>query len=429
MKKIFFIVISFVSLFGANLHFSMFEKKTDEGPTLFIVGGIHGNEPGGFFAPAVFKNHYKIVYGNVKVIPNLNFDSIAAGRRGIYGDMNRKFAVIKANDKDFDIVKEIKEEILKKDVDLIVNLHDGHGFYREKEIDGLFNPKAWGQACIIDQQNLPNVKFGNLAEIAKKVSQENNIDLIEDVHEFNVKNTHTKEKDKAMRQSLTYFAIEHNKPAFAIETSKNIRDLNLKVFYQLKTIEKFMKIMGIKFERDFDLTVENITKILEDRGVLAIPKKHISLVLNDIRSYVNNFPMDNENLEYFSKNPLIAVIKDRYNFKVMNGNKFVTRLVPEMYNFDDTLKDIEMLIDGVKQTKHLGDIVDVKSSFNVLEKDGYRVNVIGFVSSKSDLETGVDVYKKDFMKRFSLDNSENIYRVEFYKGKSFCGMILVRYLD
>ena len=53
--------------------------------------------------------------------------------------------------------------------------------------------------------------------------------------------------------SLWLYAVTHNKPAFAIETSKNIIDLAHKVTYQLKSIEEFMKIMDIEFERDFDI--------------------------------------------------------------------------------------------------------------------------------------------------------------------------------
>ena len=229
--------------------------------------------------------------------------------------MNRKFASIKPKDKDFQIVYDIKQLILDKKVDMILNLHDGHGFYRKKSLNALCNPKAWGQACIIDQRILKDVQFGNLSEIAEQVSKESNIDLFEDVHEFNVKNTHTRAKDPAMQQSLTYFAIKHDKPAFAIETSKNIKDLDLKVYYQLKSIEEFMKIMGIKFTRDFKLNRENIKKILQNYGTLELSKGKISLPLNNLRPTLNYFPMSKK-LEYSSKNPLVALVRTRHFIKI-----------------------------------------------------------------------------------------------------------------
>ena len=427
MKTILILILFLINLFGANLHYSLFKKNTDIGPTLLVIGGIHGNEPGGYFAPSILKNHYQIINGNLWIVPDLNFDSIVMNQRGVYGDMNRKFLSINQKDKDLEIVNDVKKLILDKDVDLILNLHDGHGFYREKQINTLCNPKAWGQACIIDQQEIPNTKFGNLSEIANQVSKETNIDLFEDVHEFNVKNTQTKDKDESMRQSLTYFAIEHNKPAFAIETSKNIMDLDLKVYYQLKSIEEFMNIMGIKFKRDFELTKENVKIILEDNGILEIPSSHISLTLNDLKPILNHFPMNNSKLEYSSKNPLVAVIKEKNYMKIMNANIFVTKLIPDFYQVDNTLQDIHIVVDGNETLQQLGSIIDVKKSFKVMQKEGYRTNIIGFSTSKSNVETDIEVIKDSMDKRFSIDKKENIYRIEFYKGKNFSGMILVRF--
>ena len=158
--------------FSANLHYSLIKKESGkEGHTLLIVGGIHGDEPGAYFAPMLLAKHYKIESGNVWVVPNLNFDSIVKNSRGAYGDMNRKFAKIESKDKDFEIITDIKKLLLTPKVDLILNLHDGKGFYREQTINKDVNPKAWGQATVIDQQQISGAKFGNLADIAKKVNK------------------------------------------------------------------------------------------------------------------------------------------------------------------------------------------------------------------------------------------------------------------
>lgn len=336
--------------FSANLHYSLIKKESGkEGSTLLIIGGIHGDEPGGYFAPMILARYYKIESGNVWVVPNLNFDSIVKNSRGINGDMNRKFAKIEPKDKDFDTVAEVKKLILTPKVDLTLNLHDGQGFYRDRQIDKNFNPKAWGQATIIDQQQIPNAKYGNLADIATKVNQETNVGLIEDVHEFNVKNTNTKLQDKAMQQSLTYFSITNNKPAFAIETSKNITSLPQKVFYQLKTIEKFMSVMNIKFSRPFDLTEDAIKKILHDDGILEIPPTKIMMDLSTLKSYIKFFPMSKDKLVYNSNNPLIAVVKEKEEYKIMNGNMLVSTLKPDYSEFDHSLNDVSLVIDGKKR--------------------------------------------------------------------------------
>jgi hypothetical protein len=233
--RFFIVFLPFLYLFASNSDFSLYKKETNPSShTLLIIGGIHGDEPGGYFAPAFLEKYYKIKSGNLWIIPNLNVDSIMANNRGIYGDMNRKFSVIDKNDEDLKSVNKIKELILEKNVHLILNLHDGYGFYRNKYENAIFNPNSWGQATIIDQEKIDD-KFGNLDEIASKVNSNLNHDgLFKDFHSFGVKNTQTKFKDEQMQLSLTYFAVINNKPAFAIETSKNITDLTYKVIYLLK---------------------------------------------------------------------------------------------------------------------------------------------------------------------------------------------------
>lgn len=432
MKKISLLLCLLLSTyaFSANLHYSLIKKESGkEGSTLLIIGGIHGDEPGGYFAPMLLAKHYTIQSGNVWIVPNLNFDSIVNNMRGINGDMNRKFSKMEPKDKDFEIVTEIKKLILHPKVDLTLNLHDGQGFYRTHQINKDFNPKAWGQATIIDQQNLPNAKYGNLAEIAKKVNQETNVDLIEDVHEFNVKNTNTKEQDKAMQQSLTYFAITHNKPAFAIETSKNITDLSHKVFYQLKTIEKFMNEMNIKYTRSFELSQETIKKLLSDDGMLEIPPTKITLDLATLKPYIKFFPMSKGTLVYNSTNPLVAVLKEKDEYKIMNGNILVSKLKPDFFEFEDSLNSVGLIIDGKKISAKIGSRISAKNSFQVEAINGYRVNIIGYSKNGVTNEVGIKVEPKDFIQSYAIDKDETTYMVQFYKDKKFCGMINIKFED
>lgn len=432
MKKVFlsFCFLLSTYAFSANLHYSLIKKESGkEGSTLLIVGGIHGDEPGGYFAPMLLARYYKIESGNLWIVPNLNFDSIVKNSRGINGDINRKFAKIETKDKDFDTVAEVKKLILNPKVDLTLNLHDGQGFYRDRQIDKNFNPKAWGQATIIDQQQISNAKYGNLAEIAKKVNQETNVDLIEDVHEFNVKNTNTKSQDKAMQQSLTYFSITNNKPAFAIETSKNITQLSHKVFYQLKTIEKFMNVMNIKYSRSFELSEENIKKLLNDDGMLEIPPTKITLDLATLKTYIKFFPMSKDKLVYNSNNPLVAVIKDKDEYKIMNGNILVSTLKPDFIEFEHSLNDIGLIIDGKKTTAKIGSLISAKNSFQIDPINGYRINIIGYSKPGVVSEGGIRVEPKDFIKSYAIDKDETTYMVQFYKDKKFCGMVNIKFED
>lgn len=427
MKKIIFALFAALSLNAANLHFTLHKMESGRGDTLFIIGGIHGNEPGGYFAPMLFLAHYKITEGNVWVVPNLNFDSLIQNQRGIYGDMNRKFAVIKNDDKDKQIVDDIKKLMLESKVGLILNLHDGHGFYRPQPKNDLFNPKAWGQAFIIDQQALAGAKYGNLGEIASKISKKNNVVLEEDVHEFNVKNTQTKDKDEAMRQSLTYFAIKNKKPALAVETSKNIADLPTKVLYQLKSFEEFMQIMGIKYKRDFELNQKTVAALLKNYGEIEIPPLKIKLPLSDLKPQIKYFPIDAKGVIYKSQNPLVAALKSKNGYEIYSGNIKITALTTQTYTFDDSLKEAEAFADGKSQQVAIGSYLKAKNSFKINVPEGYRLNIIGFSKKGAENESGIEVTKSSFDKNYSLDKSAKLYRAEIYKGKSFCGMIVVNF--
>lgn len=81
------------------------KENSDSNTTLLVIAGIHGDEPGGYFAASILATHYKINSKNLWIVPNLNRSSIQANRRGLNGDMNRKFSILKM---------EIKIEVLLK---------------------------------------------------------------------------------------------------------------------------------------------------------------------------------------------------------------------------------------------------------------------------------------------------------------------------
>jgi len=404
------------------------KENSDSNTTLLIIGGIHGNEPGGFFTPSILASHYKIKSKNVWIIPNLNKQSIMANRRGIHGDMNRKFANISKYDKDKKIVEDIKKIILMPNVSLILNLHDGHGFYRKKSENSIYNPKAWGQTCVIDQCKLDNnIEFGNLNEIAYNVQENVNKRLIKKHHKFNVKNTNTKIDDKAMQLSLTYFAVLHDKPAFAIETSKNLSSLSQKVFYQLLAIEEYMRIMDIKYERDFKLTEQNIQKLLNKYGFLKI-NDNILLDLDNIKKHLSYIPIKSkDNIFIFSHN-LGEIKKTKGNFEVFIGNKKITTLRPEYFSMiKDCKEDFKIEIDGKVEHFNKASKFYVNTDFKVLKHKDYRVNIIGFRKKGFKDESGFKVSKKNLTKYFSVDKKHNIYRVEFYKNDKFCFMLMAEF--
>ena len=433
MKFIVVFLLLVINLFAVtNRDFSIYKKESQTpSHTLLIIGGIHGDEPGAYFAPAFFEKYYKITKGSVWVIPNINGDSIIANQRGIYNDMNRKFSVIEKDDPDYFIIERVKKIILDKKVDLILNLHDGHGFYRETHENAIFNPKAWGQATIIDQDKINGLnKFGDLDNIATQVKNNLNKDkLFQEFHSFGVKNTQTKFKDEQMQLSLTYFAVTNNKPAFAIETSKNITDLTEKVIYQLKSIEEFMKIMDIEFQRDFDINnYEEVKKRLFDFGEVKI-NENIAFDLSDSRKILRFVPLKKENNEFKFENSLGATKIVDNKYEVYIGNINVTNLFPQIFDVKEYKDSIKIEVDGKVINTKLGEVIDVKNSFKIVKNDFFRVNVIGFSKSGVDSEDDILLKKSDMVDSFSIDTNNKQYRVEFYKDNNFYGMITINFVD
>ncbi|MDN5105790.1 hypothetical protein O8C79_10810 [Aliarcobacter butzleri] len=433
MKFIVVFLLLVINLFAVtNRDFSIYKKEAQTpSHTLLIIGGIHGDEPGAYFAPAFFEKYYKITKGSVWVIPNINGDSIIANQRGIYNDMNRKFSVIEKDDPDYFIIERVKKIILDKKVDLILNLHDGHGFYRETYENAIFNPKAWGQATIIDQDKINGLnKFGDLDNIATKVRNNlNNDKLFQEYHSFGVKNTQTKFKDEQQQLSLTYFAVTNNKPAFAIETSKNITDLTEKVIYQLKSMEEFMKIMDIEFQRDFDINnYEEVKKRLFDFGEVKI-NENIAFDLSDTRKILRFVPLKKENNEFKFENSLGATKLIDNKYEVYIGNINVTNLFPQVFDIKEYKDSIKIEVDGKVINTKLGEVIDVKNSFKIVKNDFFRVNVIGFSKTGVDSEDDILLKKSDMVDSFSIDTNNKQYRVEFYKDNNFYGMITINFVD
>ena len=71
----------------------------EKGKTLLIIGGIQGNEPGGYLAADLYVD-MSLEKGNLIVVPRANFYSIISNQRGVNGDMNRQFAVFSEKDND-----------------------------------------------------------------------------------------------------------------------------------------------------------------------------------------------------------------------------------------------------------------------------------------------------------------------------------------
>jgi len=427
--KILVIAVLVQNLYADNksFDFDLIKKGQSNDNTLLIVGGIQGDEPGGFMAASLISTHYTIQKGSVWVIPNLNFYSIIKRSRGPFGDMNRKFAKLSHNDPDYDSVNRIKEYISDENVKLVLNLHDGSGFYRKNYVDKMHSPYRWGQSSIIDQSNLDIDMYGNLEEISQRICEHVNNNLIKQEDSYLVHNTKTRMGDKEMEKTLTYFAINNGKAAFGNEASKSL-PVHERAYYHLLALEEYMRVMGIEFTREFELTPRNVRNALDNDIYISFYDDKIKLPLSQIRNYLKYFPVKKDgSLEFTPSNPLTTVIKKGNTYTVHYGNRRMVKLKADYLDMENEDANIKMSIDGNEKDVEFGSIINAVNKFSVSAKTKYRVNVIGYKNKKQRNESGLLIKKQQIAKRYSIDKKGKIYRVEFYKKKKFAGMILVNF--
>jgi len=224
----------------------------EPGKTIMIIGGIQGDEPGSYLTADLYADiHLK--KGNLIVVPRANFYSILLSRReGLTGDMNRKFGT---ND---NIKKSLDEEIvivlkhLIAESDLMLNLHEGSGFYSPVWINDMENPKRYGQSIIYDAEvyQLPgNQGSLNLGGLAKNIIKKVNSQIENKRYHFRPNDHNTISEETThheQRLSATYYALtQANIPAFGVETSKTIKKLETKISLHKLVINTFMEQLGI----------------------------------------------------------------------------------------------------------------------------------------------------------------------------------------
>jgi len=426
----FIIFIILVSSLNAQtkFNFELIKKGIENNNTLLVIGGIQGDEPGGFMSASLLATHYDIIDGSLWIVPNLNFYSIIKRSRGPYGDMNRKFAKLSKKDPEYNTIQKIKSYINHDKVKMVVNLHDGSGYYRHKYIDKNHSPYKWGQCSIIDQEKIDTSMYPNLADISAQVVKHVNSHVLKDEDRYHQHNTKTRDGDEEMAKSLTFYAINQGKAAFGNEASKNL-PTHKRVYYHLLALEKYMDIVGIKYKRKFKLTPNGVYHALNNDIYISMYNGKITLPLSEVKNILKYIPLKKSDIvEFKASNPLLTIYKKNNFYVIQYGNRRLTRLKAQYKEHDNINKQVKLIIDSNEKIVNFGSIVDVEKDFLVKDTDDYRVNIIGY-SNRSKKETDITISRAKIPKRFSIDKKGRIYRVEYYtKNKDkFAGMVLIKF--
>ncbi|MCU4752489.1 succinylglutamate desuccinylase/aspartoacylase family protein [Halobacteria archaeon AArc-curdl1] len=107
-----------------------------DGPTVVVLGGIHGNEVAGYVAAGEIAD-WTIDAGTLVTIPEANAVAIERGTRtdddGI--DLNRQFP--ESSEPRTDLASAIWDVLSEFDADVVVDLHESIGIYAGDPIDGV----------------------------------------------------------------------------------------------------------------------------------------------------------------------------------------------------------------------------------------------------------------------------------------------------
>lgn len=443
---------------------------TEPGKTLMLIGGIQGNEPGGFLSADSYAD-MKLKKGNLIVVPRANFYSIILNDRGPNGDMNRKFTHEDSSRSMEDKIVTILKKLISES-DYLLNLHDGAGYFHPTYISKWRNPSRFGQSIIADCETFTTPETGKvikLGDIARKVIAKVNPHISNDLYKFHFMNTRTSATDsshKEQRKSATYYALNvHHIPAFGVETSKFLPTIDLKVLFHNLVINAFMEEFGIiphspGYTLDTPslkyivVSVNNEIPIVVKKGERLNVTKGDSINISHIESnYERGLSLDI--LEFgdlndyrkdltIDKDTVMIVRKDNEKFgsiPIVVGEKPANQqnrtsiiIAPEKIDyFSIHLNGKETLFpEGGTCEIAKGDILKIIDVFPRSLRD-CTVNFKGFVGDRVnntgedrgyDIDTG-----NDLLERYSTDNKGNNYQIVVTKEEKEIGNLNIRLIQ
>jgi predicted deacylase len=125
------------------------------GPTVWVVGGTHGNEPAGYLAGAQVKN-FQITRGKLIVVPNANKTADAAhSRTGQLGDLNRMYPTTSSGTGTGAVAKSMWSYMKTYRPTWLIDMHEAYDFH---SVDS----NALGQSAIY----YPNAELKSMLDAA-----------------------------------------------------------------------------------------------------------------------------------------------------------------------------------------------------------------------------------------------------------------------
>ncbi|WP_235847815.1 M14 family metallopeptidase [Natronorubrum thiooxidans] len=109
---------------------------TADGPTVLVIGGIHGNEVAGYETASRIAER-EINVGTLVTIPYANAEAVEqrtrTGSDGV--DLNRQF--LEGEEPPTDLAQELWNVVAHYDPDVVIDLHESIGIYAGGPVDGV----------------------------------------------------------------------------------------------------------------------------------------------------------------------------------------------------------------------------------------------------------------------------------------------------
>ncbi|WP_226377467.1 succinylglutamate desuccinylase/aspartoacylase domain-containing protein [Haloterrigena turkmenica] len=198
-----------------------------DGPTVLVVGGVHGNEVAGYEAASAIAE-WEIDAGTLVTIPYANADAVEqrtrTGEDGV--DLNRQFP--EGEEPTTDLARELWTVVDNYDPDVVIDLHESIGIYAGGPVDGV------GQAIFHSN----STETATDAEQAADAVNRNHVD--KPGLEFET-DTFSKPENEPSGLLVHKAARDLNAQSFLIETLSRGPDLETRIHWHTRLVTNLVE--------------------------------------------------------------------------------------------------------------------------------------------------------------------------------------------
>ncbi len=197
----------------------------ESGPTVVVIGGLHGDEKAGYLAARELKK-WTVTRGKLVLVPDAHIEAIRRDVRAYPRNMNRLFPGKKDGDAMEKLAFEIWQLIVKSKPDLVLTLHESRGFH----VDDI---TRYGQTFTYD--------FAELKPRFEKIAARVNAKIAPRKHQF-------LQFVAPFPTCPTFVTWKYLKvPAASVETARPL-PLKTRIAYQLAAVRGFFDEFGLEYQ-------------------------------------------------------------------------------------------------------------------------------------------------------------------------------------